>query len=222
MYTLMMSDRYGTATFVVSHCFVVSVLIRASSHADEPITSGLLYYLATATTQAVLPTFHELRALLQRRNDLAAYLVRPTFAGILPPVLSLSEQRTCARCFQNVTCAIYHKVACDPLRSTFPRWSDDTFCVARVQAVEGGSAATSPLGGPMFETITSHLTQQECDYLARWHALLHLEQQDTAGGVHRGQLWTVPPFQREQQGRYFLLASRGSRTAADLARPTHL
>lgn len=80
LYTLMLSERYGVE-----------------------ITAGYLYYLETCQTTRVVQQHHEIRGLLQMRNELAAYLKTKTIPGMLKNTFQ------CKSCYAGDACFVYHR-----------------------------------------------------------------------------------------------------------------
>lgn len=100
LYTLLMEERYGT-----------------------PVPSGLLYYTQSDEVVRVPRTVNEMRALIQKRNEMAGYFMRragtddkysrkgPGLKDVedfLPP--TINDARVCGRCYVVDTCMLYRKV----------------------------------------------------------------------------------------------------------------
>lgn len=69
LYTLLMSDRYGSFD-----SFFLDAILTAAT--DEAIDSGLLYYSQANVVFRVKAARNEIRSLLITRNDFATYLHR--------------------------------------------------------------------------------------------------------------------------------------------------
>jgi DNA replication ATP-dependent helicase Dna2 len=100
LYTLLMEERYRT-----------------------PVPSGLLYYTQSDEVVRVPRTVNETRALIQKRNEMARYMMRRASTGdkysrkttslkdvedFLPP--TINDARVCGRCYVVDTCMLYRKV----------------------------------------------------------------------------------------------------------------
>jgi DNA replication ATP-dependent helicase Dna2 len=82
LYTLLMSDRY-----------------------DMDVQNGLLYYMETAEMMRIPAVRNELRELISKRNQVAAYMhIRES----LPEMLR--DDYACSRCYAKTPCFVYHKV----------------------------------------------------------------------------------------------------------------
>ncbi|RKP27096.1 hypothetical protein SYNPS1DRAFT_13204, partial [Syncephalis pseudoplumigaleata] len=125
LYTLLMSDRY-----------------------NQPIASGLLYYLKSGTTKWMAVKQHEIRSMVISRNELAHYMVDATR---LPAVQR--NMYKCQRCFAVDACAIYHKA--------LEQGTSDSFGV-----------------GHVFDERTGHLTVAQADFLRQWDRLITMEEQE--------------------------------------------
>ena len=80
LYTLMMSERYGV-----------------------DITAGYLYYLETCQTTRVLQQHHEIRGLIQMRNELAGFMKSKKIPGMLRNTFQ------CKSCYAGDACFVYHR-----------------------------------------------------------------------------------------------------------------
>ncbi|CAO1617669.1 unnamed protein product [Parajaminaea phylloscopi] len=180
LYTLMMSDRYGT-----------------------DVTSGLLYYTRSGDMHRVRRTRNEVRGLIVGRNELAYWLRRnasscedgpeprreaealqPMEAGgpesegtALPP--TIDNERECKRCFAQDGCMLYRR-AVDRI----------------VEDAENPSEVAS-----LYERITGHLTPEQAAFYAKWERLLSHEESDMVR--FKRELWTMTATAREETGRCF-------------------
>jgi DNA replication ATP-dependent helicase Dna2 len=96
LYTLLMSDYYGTILTFFSLLHTIS---------GVPIKTGLLYYTKDDTVKGVPPEEHQLRSLLLRRNELAYYHHNEQK---LPEPLKKAYE-TCKNCDQQDHCMVYWK-----------------------------------------------------------------------------------------------------------------
>ncbi|CAO1628253.1 unnamed protein product [Sympodiomycopsis kandeliae] len=194
LYTLMMSDRYGT-----------------------DVNSGLLYYTRSGDMHRVKRTRNEVRGLIVGRNELAYWIrtngkdddqddgeeeggeacrqsksARVDSNGVidlatededdsgttaLPP--GIDSERECGRCFANNGCMLY--------RRALDRIVEDEEQPSEVAA--------------LYERITSHLTPSQSAFFEQWERLLSLEEQDMI--KFKRELWTLTAAAREEVGRCF-------------------
>jgi DNA replication ATP-dependent helicase Dna2 len=174
LYTLMMSDRY-----------------------DSIIDCGLLYYSKDAEMHLVRSAQHELRGLMQARNELASYMVRgklqdaphgfvrhpDTIDGtLLPP--TIDNERSCSRCYVAETCMLY--------RGAVDGVDDEE------DALEG--LEPSPLL-ELSNRHTAHLTLRHLSFFRHWDELLAYEESDVL--LHRREMWTMTAEARERLGRCY-------------------
>lgn len=72
----------------------------------QPITTGLLWNVNKPAMQAVSYQPHEIAAVMNHRNVVAAHLA-PALPQPPPPI---KDDWGCARCPVNANCAVIHKV----------------------------------------------------------------------------------------------------------------
>lgn len=149
LYNLLLSDRY-----------------------DIEIACGILYYMETSETIKIPVMRHEIRHMIMQRNELACY-VRQRDAQ-LPPMLK--KESLCNRCYAQVPCFIYHKLADD------------------------GTAETSGLK-ENFDEVVKHLTPTHKEFFLKWDNLLTKEEKESL--KFRRELWTMLSSEREKLGRCF-------------------
>jgi DNA replication ATP-dependent helicase Dna2 len=149
LYNLLLSDRY-----------------------DVEIAYGILYYMETSETLRIPAIRHELRHMIMQRNELACF-VRERHAQ-LPPMLQ--RENTCNRCYANVSCFIYHRLADD------------------------GTNETSGVTAKFDETVR-HLTPKHKEFFLKWDDLLTKEEKESL--KFRRELWTMLSSEREKLGRCF-------------------
>jgi DNA replication ATP-dependent helicase Dna2 len=185
LYTLMMSDRYGTN-----------------------VDSGLLYYTRSGDMHRVRRTRNEVRGLIVGRNELAFWMKRDSKDEeeigdqrrialaranggdaaqelqeadegntALPP--TIDNERECNRCFVQDGCMLY--------RRTIDRIVED----------EENPSEISQL----YSRITSHLTSSQAAFYQKWERLLSLEEEDMV--KFKRELWTLTAAAREEVGRCF-------------------
>jgi DNA replication ATP-dependent helicase Dna2 len=95
LYTLLMSERYGME-----------------------VPSGLLYYTQSEEVVRVPTVRNEVKALVVKRNELAAYMmrrIRHESEPFLPP--TIDNVRICGKCYAVDTCMLYRKVSCPTFHS---------------------------------------------------------------------------------------------------------
>ena len=149
LYNLLLSDRY-----------------------DIEIAYGILYYMETSQTIRIPMIRHELRHMIMQRNQLACY-VRDRSVQ-LPPMKRSTN--ACGRCYAQVPCFIYHKLADD------------------------GNEETSGLKGK-FDDVVKHLTPVHREFFLKWEDLLTKEEKESQ--KLRRELWTMLSGEREKVGRCF-------------------
>jgi len=149
LYNLLLSDRY-----------------------DIDVAYGILYYMETSETHRIPAIRHEIRHMIMQRNDLA-YFVRERHAQ-LPPMLK--KENLCNRCYAQVPCFIYHRLADD------------------------GDGETSRMRGK-FDEVVKHLTPKHKEFFLKWDDLLTKEERESL--KFRRELWTMYSSEREKVGRCF-------------------
>lgn len=197
LYTLLVTERYG---------------------AD--VQDGLLFYTQSETGEIsrVPRGRHELRGLINARNEIAAYMWRRIRAGqhetsfkgakrdigdqspedflaaqeieaFLPP--PIDDERTCTRCYVQDACFLFRK--------THP----DHYGLTSL------SARKPPRFNPpvpsfledLFHEKTGHLTASQTKFFRDWEHLLSLEEHDLIR--FKKELWTMGAAEREKKGRCF-------------------
>ncbi|KAL1839380.1 hypothetical protein VTJ49DRAFT_1582 [Mycothermus thermophilus] len=149
LYNLLLSDRY-----------------------DVEIVYGILYYMETSQTLRIPTLRNELRHMIMQRNLLACYIRERSVQ--LPPMKK--SENTCGRCYAQVSCFTYHKLADD------------------------GDGQTSGLKDK-FDRLVKHLTPTHRDFFLKWEDLLTKEEKETQ--KLRRELWTMVSTEREKLGRCF-------------------
>lgn len=149
LYTLLLSDRY-----------------------DIDIAYGILYYMETSETIRIPAIRRELIHMIMQRNELACF-VRERHAQ-LPKMLK--KESLCNRCYANVSCFIYHKLADD------------------------GTGETSGMK-TKFDEVVKHLTPKHKAFFLKWDNLLTKEEKESL--KFRRELWTMLSSEREKLGRCF-------------------
>ena len=111
LYTILMEERYGKLPTLV--------VTLSKDYTGTQVPAGLLYYTQSEELIRVSAARNELRALIQSRNNMVAYMHRRTAGAIksdveplpfLPP--TEDDKRTCGRCYVVDGCMLYRKV-CD-------------------------------------------------------------------------------------------------------------
>lgn len=181
LYTLMMSDRYGT-----------------------DVDSGLLYYTRSGDMHRVKRVRNEVRGLIVSRNEIAHWMMRDgkdrgdgvqqnrqdasteETAALLPVdednallPATIDNERECNRCFVQNGCMLYRKA------------------VDRIVEDENNPSEIAPL----YERLTSHLTPGQTAFYQKWERLLSLEEEDMV--KFKRELWTLTAAAREELGRCF-------------------
>lgn len=185
LYTLIMSDRYGT-----------------------DVTSGLLYYTRSGDMHHVRRTRNEVRGLIVGRNELAYWMRRNASSNdydervghlreelslceggdrdvalveeaetVLPP--TIDHERECKRCFAQEGCMLYRRA---------------------IDRIVEDPENPSEVAG-LYDRITAHLTPQQASFYAKWEHLLSLEENDMIR--FKRELWTMTATAREETGRCF-------------------
>ncbi|PVG03899.1 Dna2-domain-containing protein [Serendipita vermifera] len=159
LYTILMEERYG---------------------AEVP--AGLLYYTQSDAVIRVAAARNELRALIQKRNGMVAYMQQrfsKTSDGEAPPTFlppTEDDERVCRKCYAVDGCMLYRKA---------------------VEGVEDTSSEISEL----YNLKTGHLTTEQCAFFKEWESLISLEEQEIFR--FRRELWTMGAEDREKTGRCF-------------------
>ena len=177
LYTLLLSDRYGTYFSPFLSWYLSSrILTHTCVCVDVEVSAGLLYYMETSSMTLIPAMRNEIRHMLIQRNELACYLVRDRMQ--LPGMLkSSAASHMCGRCYARDTCFIYHKV------------------------LEDGNGKTTGLHAT-FDDVVRHLNRPEHrTFLKHWDDLLTKEESDMLR--HRRELWTMTSSERERLGRCF-------------------
>jgi len=106
LYTLMMSDRYGTPPL---HNPVSGRLgcIGWCSRVDVDVECGMLYYVDAKESIRVRALRNEIRGLIMGRNELAKWIKQ---RNGLPDLIR--SPRDCKNCYASDSCLVYHKVCC--------------------------------------------------------------------------------------------------------------
>jgi DNA replication ATP-dependent helicase Dna2 len=149
LYNLLLSDRY-----------------------DIDIAYGILYYMESSETIRIPGIRHEVRHMIMQRNELACF-VRERHAQ-LPPMLK--KENLCNRCYAQVPCFIYHRLADD------------------------GNGETSGMKAK-FDAVVKHLTPKHKEFFLKWDDLLTKEEKESL--KFRRELWTMLSSEREKVGRCF-------------------
>jgi DNA replication ATP-dependent helicase Dna2 len=149
LYNLLLSDRY-----------------------DVDIAYGILYYMETSETIRIPGIRHEVRHMIMQRNELACF-VRERIAQ-LPPMME--KDHLCKKCYAQVPCFIYHRLADD------------------------GNGETSGMKAK-FDEVVKHLTPKHKDFFLKWDQLLTMEERESL--KFRRELWTMLSSEREKVGRCF-------------------
>ncbi|TPX18862.1 uncharacterized protein E0L32_011477 [Thyridium curvatum] len=127
LYNLLLSDRY-----------------------DIEIVYGILYYMETSQTFRIPAIRHELRQMIQQRNQLACYIRERNVQ--LPPMKK--AKHACSKCYAQTSCFIYHKLA------------------------DEGDGETSGMGDK-FDEVVKHLTPPHREFFLKWENLLTKEEKES-------------------------------------------
>ena len=100
LYTLLLSDRYGTYTSISDHRNSL-----ANAVSDIDVACGILYYMESSESSRIPAIRHELMHLVMQRNELASF-VRHRLD--LPPMLKSAH--LCGRCYAQTPCFVYHSL----------------------------------------------------------------------------------------------------------------
>jgi DNA replication ATP-dependent helicase Dna2 len=90
----------------------------------------------------------------------------------LPPVIK--NENNCRRCFVSESCLTYHK------------------------AVESGTTESAGVG-TLFDTLTSHLTEKDVEFIAKWEKVISSEELKSPKSSNKD-IWSVVPEVRIQNG----------------------
>ena len=106
LYTLLLSDRYGS--FSVGKGKIEKETLLTKHLSDIDVACGLLYYMDSAEVSRVPAIRHELIHMVMQRNELATYSRQRTQ---LPPMLK--SPHLCGRCYAQTSCFVYHRLTED-------------------------------------------------------------------------------------------------------------
>lgn len=167
---------------------------------------------------------NEIKALMQRRNEMAGWLMKRVrkshrpFPGsthsddvdeaesmivdkpdqddtFLPDCID--DERACSSCYAVDACMLFRKALSHP-------------------------TSTPSLPGKLeaiFDNKTSHLTPERCEFFRKWEELISLEEQDQMR--FKKEIWTLGAEEREKRGRCFAgMRVRGGGRAEDVAETT--
>ncbi len=135
--------------------------------------SGLLLYLRTSSLQEVRAGIHEMRGLIQMRNQLAHHFLQD-FEDLPSPI---NAKRACKECGLLNACAMYQKLA--------------------DQVPPGPGHAMSEL----VPEVLNHLNEEDMNFFNHWSRLNSLESGEARKASRLKSLWCVTPQQRELQGQ---------------------
>eukprot|EP00095_Tigriopus_kingsejongensis_P009867 maker-scaffold757_size101632-snap-gene-0.17 protein:Tk09867 transcript:maker-scaffold757_size101632-snap-gene-0.17-mRNA-1 annotation:"dna replication atp-dependent helicase nuclease dna2-like" len=138
--------------------------------------SGLLLYLRNSSLQEVKAGIHEMRGLVQLRNELVTHLRPSTPDGSAWPALPepINLKRACAQCPHLMTCAISQKLE---------------------SAVPAEPHAMSDL----VPKTLAHLDEIDLKFFQDWSRMCALEAQEASRKSKLKDLWCQTPRQREAQ-----------------------
>lgn len=165
--------KTGRNSSVVSHrAQTILYTLLMTDRYDVNISLALLYYMEKGDMILVNALKNELRDLMLGRNRLAQYLQDRSSA--LPGLLR--KEHACKRCYAAVSCQMYHKT------------------------LECGTAESSGMG-KWFDEQTSHISEQDAEFLQHWESLITKEESVTIRV--RQELWSMTSTEREIVGRCF-------------------
>jgi DNA replication ATP-dependent helicase Dna2 len=195
--TLPLELKTGRASGSAEHRGQVIMYSMMMSERRQDPEAGLLLYLRNSSLQEVKAGIHEVRGLVQLRNEAARYLTSKTaedLEGIYAePDLPapIEAKRICAGCTHLVACSMYQKIKVD----------------VSLQAPHAMSELVPEALG--------HLSEAHEDFFEKWSLMSSLESQKAAGASRLKNLWCKTPSQREVEGTaIFGLKLPHSRTAA--------
>ena len=149
---------------------VILYSMMMSERRPDP-ESGLLLYLRTSSVQEVKAGIHEMRGLVQLRNQLVYHLRQKEQ---LPG--PINAKRACKDCAHLNACAIYQKL-------------ED-----QVPEEPHGMAELVP-------QALSHLSSDDMKFFNKWSLMNGLESGEARKGSKLKSLWCMTPFQRECKGQ---------------------
>lgn len=133
--------------------------------------SGLLLYLRTSSMMEVRAGIHEMRGLVQLRNQLASHL--QDYENLPSPI---NAKRACRDCGHLTACAMYQKL------------SENTPQPPHAMA-------------ELVPEVLNHLTQEDRDFFDKWSKMNSLELGEARKGSKLKSLWCMTPQQREFRGQ---------------------
>lgn len=147
---------------------------------------GLLLYLRNSLVQEVKAGIHEIRGLVQLRNEAVRYLAAKAVTeevsegvysysqGELPA--AIESRRICAGCPHLLVCSMYQKI---------------------------GEDATLQGSHPMAELVpqaVKHLSRTHEEFFEQWSLMMALESERNEQDNKLKKLWCMTPLQRESEG----------------------
>lgn len=140
--------------------------------------AGLLLYLRTSSMQEVKAGIHEMRGLVQMRNQLASSLrtMDDQGTGSLPG--PINAKRACKDCAHLTTCAIYQKI------DNAPTLASKEHAMSEL--------APQALG---------HLSSEDVAFFDKWSQMHSLESGEARKSSKLKSLWCMTSAQRELQGQ---------------------
>eukprot|EP00094_Tigriopus_californicus_P009570 TCALIF_09226-PA protein Name:"Similar to Dna2 DNA replication ATP-dependent helicase/nuclease DNA2 (Mus musculus)" AED:0.03 eAED:0.03 QI:0/0.66/0.5/0.75/1/1/4/36/1063 len=138
--------------------------------------AGLLLYLRNSSVQEVRAGVHEMRGLVQLRNELASHLKNgPSESGELPPLPEpINLKRACGQCPHLMACTLHQK-----LNDTVP-----------------------PAPHAMAELVPqtlSHLQEDDLQFFKKWSLMCAMEAEESGKGSKLKELWCRTPTERQAQ-----------------------
>ena len=186
MTTVPLELKTGRASGSAEHKGQVIIYSMMMGERRNDPELGLLLYLRNSMVQEVKAGIHEMRGLVQLRNEAVRYLaakaVREEVSeGIdsysqaeLPP--PIEARRICAGCPQLLVCSMYQKISQDStLHGTHPM-------------------------AELVPQAVNHLSQKHEEFFEKWSLMMALESEKSEEDNKLKKLWCMTPLQRESEG----------------------
>ena len=186
MKTVPLELKTGRASGSAEHKGQVIIYSMMMGERRNDPEVGLLLYLRNSMVQEVKAGLHEVRGLVQLRNEAVRYLAAKTVCEVVSEgVYSYSQaelpapiesRRICAACPHLLACSMYQKIRLDP-------------------TLQGSH--------PMAELVpqaVNHLSQRHEDFFEKWGLMMALESESNEQDSKLKRLWCMTPLQRESEG----------------------
>jgi hypothetical protein len=160
--------------------YILALIVRDRSHSyysnTRPCRHGIILYLneSQVSIDTIIPMWHELRALMLSRNNLASNIKNSNEMekNPFPPLKKNSFE--CENCFQAAQCLLLHS------------------------SYENGTAKTCGVSS-LFSYNLRGLTQLHMKYFCNWNRLIDLEALASCSSTYQN-IWAIPSWQKEKNG----------------------